>query len=421
MENDMQEASMNTRIVPAAFGPLKGAHANARITGPCGDTMEFWLNVQGGKISDVGFTTDGCEHSILCGSTAAGLARGKTLENVESINQSMILATAGNIPAESEHCALLAANTLLSAIQQYRVRYNLPQKKSTHEECKSCSDNSCSAKNVQPGERPEDFEVRQALKKRLCRISHKIIVLSGKGGVGKSTVAVNLATALFHTGKRVGLLDADMHGPSMPTMLKTGNVPIMTDGQSILPVQINGLKVMSTGFLSEQRDEAIIWRGPMKMSVIRQFLKDVDWGELDYLVIDSPPGTGDEPLALCQLIDDADGAIVVTTPQEVAAADVRKSVNFCRVLDLPVLGIIENMSGFVCPKCGEVTNIFNSGGGEKIAEEFHIPFLGKIPVDPAVGKACDEGTPYLHKGNRSETAKAFEKVITGVLEQLKTA
>jgi Mrp family chromosome partitioning ATPase len=192
----------------------------------------------------------------------------------------------------------------------------------------------------------------------------------------------------------------------------------MTDDQVIAPIRINGLKVISIGYLMQQRDEAIIWRGPMKMGVLRQFLKDVEWGDLDYLVIDSPPGTGDEPLSLCQLIEDADGAVVVTTPQEVAAADVRKSINFCRALKLPVLGIVENMSGFACPKCGEVTDIFNTGGGERMAQEFGVPFLGKIPIDPAVGAACDEGTPFIQRYAKTKTAGAFENMISLVIEIL---
>jgi Mrp family chromosome partitioning ATPase len=338
------------------------------------------------------------------------------LEEADMITQDDVLKAAGNIPSESRHCGLLAANTLKAAIDDYRATYERPIRSIGETgECGSCKDESCSAKNTRQGEQPEEFVERQALKSRLCRIAHKIIVLSGKGGVGKSTVAVNLAMALSLAGKRVGLLDADMHGPSVPTMLGAGDTSVKSDGRSIIPLQINGLKVMSIGYLMQQRDEALIWRGPMKMGVIRQFLKDVDWGDLDYLVIDSPPGTGDEPLSLCQLIEDADGAVVVTTPQEVAAADVRKSINFCRALKLPVLGIVENMSGFACPKCGEVTDIFNTGGGERMAKEFGVAFLGKIPIDPAVGRACDEGKPFIQHYAETETAGAFEKIIDPIL------
>jgi ATP-binding protein involved in chromosome partitioning len=413
----MQEDSLTTRVLPVNFGPLKGAHAGARITGPCGDTMEFWIEVREGRILGVSYTTDGCSSSIDCGSAAACLANWKTLDEAKAITQADVLESAGNIPEDSRHCGLLAANTLGAAIDAYRAKYERPSRPASSEgECGSCKDDSCSAKKARPDERPEEFQERQALKNRLCRIAHKIIVLSGKGGVGKSTVALNLAVALSRAGKRVGLLDVDIHGPSIPTMLKTGNIELMTDGRSITPALIDGLKVMSVGFLMQKRDEAVIWRGPMKTAVIRQFLKDVDWGNLDYLVIDSPPGTGDEPLSLCQMIEDADGAVVVTTPQEVAAADVRKSINFCRALELPVLGIVENMSGFVCPKCGEVTQIFKAGGGTRMAEEFGIPLLGKVPFDPAVGEACDEGTPFIQYYAKTKTAEAFEQVIAGILK-----
>jgi predicted Fe-Mo cluster-binding NifX family protein/predicted RNA-binding Zn-ribbon protein involved in translation (DUF1610 family) len=175
------------------------------------------------------------------------------------------------------------------------------------------------------------------------------------------------------------------------------------------------MKVLSIGFFLRSTDDAVIWRGPRKMGVIKQFLKDCDWGELDYLVIDSPPGTGDEPLSICQLVENADGAVIVTTPQDVSVADVRRSISFCRQLALPVLGVVENMSGFACPHCGEVTNIFKSGGGERMANDMDVPFLGRIPLDPQVAEACDAGTPYVHRYARSETAKAFEHVIQPIL------
>jgi len=262
---------------------------------------------------------------------------------------------------------------------------------------------------------PDAFLEEQAMQERLGQIKHKIIVLSGKGGVGKSTVAANLAVSLMLSGKRVGLLDVDIHGPSIPKMLGLDDARISTRDEVMLPVEKAGLKVMSIGFLLQNRDDAVIWRGPMKMGVIKQFLKDVDWGELDYLVIDSPPGTGDEPLSVCQLVKNADGAVIVTTPQDVATNDVRKSINFCRQLKLPVLGVVENMSGFVCPKCGELTAIFKTGGGERMATDMHVPFLGRIPVDPKVGEACDEGKPFIYHHSRTETAKAFERIIAPIL------
>lgn len=261
----------------------------------------------------------------------------------------------------------------------------------------------------------EDFLEKTKLDDRMRLIKHKIIVLSGKGGVGKSTVAANMAVSLALAGKKVGLLDVDIHGPSIPKMLRLDGAKPEIREQAISPIEKAGMKVMSIGFLLRNRDSAVIWRGPMKMGVIKQFLKDVDWGELDYLIIDSPPGTGDEPLSVCQLLENADGAVIVTTPQDVATADVRKSITFCRQLNVPVLGVVENMSGFACPKCGEVTDIFMTGGGERMANEMNIPFLGRIPIDPAIGRSCDDGTPFVYHYSRTETAKAFERVIGPIL------
>lgn len=255
----------------------------------------------------------------------------------------------------------------------------------------------------------------EKLKKRLSRIDHKIIVLSGKGGVGKSTVAVNLAVSLSIIGKRVGLLDTDIHGPSIPVMLNLAGTAVHASEDGILPVEIGDMKVMSIGFLLPERDDAVVWRGPVKMGVIQQFLQDVDWGDLDYLIIDSPPGTGDEPLSICQLIENPDGAVIVTTPQEVAVTDVRKSINFCRLLKMPILGVIENMSGFICPKCGEVTNVFDFGGGEEIASKFGVPFLGRIPLDPKIVQACDSGIPFTRLHSETETAALFQDIFRPII------
>ncbi|MFC1734954.1 P-loop NTPase [Candidatus Hydrogenedentota bacterium] len=212
---------------------------------------------------------------------------------------------------------------------------------------------------------------------RLSGIKRKLLVLSGKGGVGKSTFAVNLAVSLAKEGNKVGLLDIDIHGPSVPKLLGLDNGSLNIIGNNILPVRSDGdLKVVSIGFLLKDRDDAVIWRGPMKHGVIKQFLEEVDWGELDYLVVDCPPGTGDEPLSLIQLMADGktsssqdEGAIIVTTPQELALADVRKSVNFCKTLNLNIVGVVENMSGLVCPHCGEMVEVFAAGGGEKMAHD----------------------------------------------------
>ena len=267
--------------------------------------------------------------------------------------------------------------------------------------------------NKQKQMQAEQEQIRQKVK----RIKHQILILSGKGGVGKSTVAVNLAVSLALSGKKVGLLDIDIHGPSVPKILNLEGKSIQAVGNTLLPVEmLENLKVMSIGFLLRGSDDAVIWRGPMKYQMIKQFLKDVDWGDLDFLIVDSPPGTGDEPLSVVQLLENADGAIIVTTPQEVALSDVRKSITFCQNLRLPVLGVLENMSGFVCPKCGEKTDVFKSGGGEVMANQMHVRFLGRIPIDPQIVQACDSGRPFVYHYNQSQTAKAFENISNPILE-----
>ncbi len=286
--------------------------------------------------------------------------------------------------------------------------------------CDSCGDSSCSAKAKQQGESDKDYADRQRLGARMCRIGHKIAVLSGKGGVGKSTVAVNLATALALNGLRVGLLDIDIHGPSVPTMLGLEGQSLKGTEGDLQPVEFGGLKVMSIGFLLQNPDDAIIWRGPMKMAVIKQFLTDVNWGDLDYLIVDLPPGTGDEPLSLCQLIQPLDGAVIVTTPQKVAAVDVRKSISFCNRLEVPVLGVVENMSGFVCPKCGELTQILPEGGGRKIATDMNVPFLGAIPMDPSIAQSGDSGKVFIYHSSETPTGKIMQDIIDQITEPDKT-
>jgi len=287
-----------------------------------------------------------------------------------------------------------------------------------HSTCESCSSTSCPAKQQNPEETLDQFLERQALTENLCRIKHKIMVMSGKGGVGKSTVAVNLAMVLANAGKRVGLMDVDVHGPSITGLLGLEGVPVQTRQDRIIPAEVNGIKVMSVGMLLPDRDAAVIWRGPLKNAMIQQFLKDVEWGDLDYLIIDSPPGTGDEPLSVCQLISDATGAVIVTTPQAIAIADVRRSITFCHQLKLPVLGIIENMSGFVCPHCGEEIQIFKQGGGEQLARETNLPFLGGIPLDPGIVTAGDEGASGWLNDSGSPAVKAFQEVVNALEEQV---
>ena len=286
--------------------------------------------------------------------------------------------------------------------------------------CGSCEKESCSAKDQRPDESLEQFLERTELRRRMCRIGRKIIVLSGKGGVGKSTVAVNLAVGLSLQGKAVGLLDADIHGPSVPKLFALEKRRCETQEGTLIPPVVGDLKLMSLGFLLGGGDDAVIWRGPMKMSAIKQLLKDTEWGDLDFLVVDCPPGTGDEPLSVVQLIEDVTGAVIVTTPQEVAILDVRRAITFCRKLNVPVLGVIENMSGFTCPKCGTVVDIFKSGGGEKMASEMGVPFLGRIPLDPQVAEAGDSGEPFVHLNSKTEAAKAFARVVGTILNRTQT-
>jgi ATP-binding protein involved in chromosome partitioning len=283
------------------------------------------------------------------------------------------------------------------------------------EDCEGCDDPSCAGEGTPAHEDAQDVADRRKLEARLGSIRHKVLVLSGKGGVGKSTVAVNLAVSLMEAGKRVGILDVDIHGPSVPTMLGLEGETVQSHDGALVPVELGELKVMSLGFLLRDPREAVIWRGPLKMGIIKQFLADVEWGELDYLVVDAPPGTGDEPLSVCQLVGKAASAVIVTTPQEVALVSVRKSVTFCRKLDIPVLGVVENMSGFVCPHCGKLTDVLGSGGGERMAEEMGVPFLGRIPLDPSVSSAGDTGRPIAGGQVQSAATRALRAIVEPIL------
>ena len=266
---------------------------------------------------------------------------------------------------------------------------------------------------------PSDEQRR--LTQRLGQIRQIILVLSGKGGVGKSTVAANLAMSLALAGHKVGLLDIDLHGPSIPKLLglEDASCQPTTEATVIEPVPFSdNLKVMSVAFLLRSSRDAVIWRGPLKYKVIQQFLGDVAWGPLDVLVIDSPPGTGDEPLTVAQLVGRPASAIVVTTPQDVALADVRRSLTFCQQLHLQVLGVVENMSGFVCPHCAKTTDLFKSGGGALLAQEMGVPFLGKVPLDPQVMESGDAGTPFVQRFAASPAALAFADIVRPILLNL---
>jgi ATP-binding protein involved in chromosome partitioning len=250
------------------------------------------------------------------------------------------------------------------------------------------------------------------LQERLSRINRTLMVLSGKGGVGKSTVAVNLALSLAAQGQRVGLLDVDIHGPSIPKMLGLNGQKLGAKDNEIIPIECFGkLHVVSMGLLLEHDDQPVVWRGPLKYNVIKEFLQNVMWGQLDYLVIDAPPGTGDEPLSVGQLIKERASAIIVTTPQQVSTIDVAKCITFCKQLQLPVAGIIENMSGFICPHCGKEVDIFMKGGGKELAQRMNVPFLGAVPLDPDIVKSGDSGMPYVLSYSTSETAKRFDEIV----------
>ncbi len=258
-------------------------------------------------------------------------------------------------------------------------------------------------------------ERKNMIDENLKGVKNIIMVMSGKGGVGKSTVASNLALVLAERGNKVGLLDIDIHGPNLPLMLGVDKERMKpSSGNRIEPVQVtDNLKLASMGFLLADEKQAVIWRGPLKMKVIQQFLGDIQWGILDWLIVDAPPGTGDEPLSMAQLVP-ATSAVIVTTPQKVSILDVRKSVTFAQKLNLKILGIVENMSGLICPKCGEKIALFKEGGGERVASEMGIPFLGSIPIEPKVVDATDAGIPYVIEYPDSEAAKAFKGIVNKI-------
>jgi Mrp family chromosome partitioning ATPase len=263
--------------------------------------------------------------------------------------------------------------------------------------------------------REQEIKEEKKVAETLAKIKNRLLVFSGKGGVGKSTVSANLALAFAKKGLKVGLLDVDIHGPNLAKMLGVEDKKLDISPAGIKPVIAQGnLKLVSMSFFLQDPNLPVIWRGPMKMKAIQQFLGDVDWGELDWLIIDSPPGTGDEPLSVAQLIP-ATGAIVVTTPQEVSLMDSRKAVVFAHKLNLRVVGIIENMSGMVCPHCGKKINLFKEGGGEKAAREMGIPFLGRIPFDPEIVISGDEGKPFISHQTGSEASRSMTEIVEAII------
>lgn len=272
--------------------------------------------------------------------------------------------------------------------------------------------------NMPDLEQKKDPQAEQKAKNEwsLQKIKNKFIVMSGKGGVGKTSTSVNLSIVLANKGFKVGIMDVDLHGPDIPRMLGFGGILNLSQNQKLNPASVSkNLKAVSIESLMPEKDDAIIWRGPLKYSAIQQFVGDVEWGELDFLIIDSPPGTGDEPLTVAQTISDAK-AIIVTTPQEISLADVRKSINFCKAVKMPIFGIIENMSGFACPHCGEMIDLFGTGGGEKTAQQFGLTFLGRIPFDPNMVVCGDSGISYQEAHPDSRVTQAFDEISDKMAE-----
>ena len=266
----------------------------------------------------------------------------------------------------------------------------------------------------------EEIEEETRRLRTLENIKHVIIVISGKGGVGKSTVSANIAETLSMQGYQTGIMDVDITGPNIPKMFHVEDEKLSVDDNRLLvPVDVPpSLKLVSMAFLLPSKDSALTWRGPVRSSAVQQFIEDVNWGPLDYLIIDMPPGTGDEALSIIQLIPKADGTVIVTTPQEVSLLDARKTVTFSSIANIPIIGIVENMSGFVCPHCGEVTNIFKSGGGEDAANQLGIQFLGRIPLEAGVVNSGDRGMPVVIAEPDSASAKAFKSVVAKIVDTI---
>ena len=388
MEHDVTEGYASKKV-PLRFGSLKDANANARLTGPCFDTVEFWLRVEKNIIEEASAISDGCEHSVQAVCALADMVTTIDVETAKSIQVEDVLSVVDEFPESSIHCIELAISCLAAAIDDWQ-RKNEPAR----EQLERLKD--LAKANVKKG------EIRT------------LMVMSGKGGVGKSTVAVNIATSLASIGFSVGLVDVDIHGPSIPTMLGLHHIQVFsTEEGKMEPVVLGdlfNLKVMSLGFLLNKDDDPVIWRGPLKHQLIGQFLNDVNWGPIDFLVVDCPPSTGDEPLSVVQQLKHKAEAILVTTPQDVATVDVARSINFSKQLGLPILGIVENMSGFECPHCHRNTPIFRVGGGARLASAYGLKFLGSIPIEASVGIATDSGIPIVQRAPQSAAARGYEQI-----------
>ncbi len=383
--NGFSPVALDHARAPRHYGKLRTFNGHARVTGSCGDTMEIWLKVGEDRVEQISFVTDGCGSSLACGSMAADLAAERPVVEAAILRQKDILKALGGLPPADEHCALLAADTLQTACADYfRRREGREGGEAVQEEAG----------------RPEG----------LSRIKRIILVFSSKGGTGKSTVAVNLSAALAEKGRRIGLLDADISAPAIPVMLGLERKGIANRGSSLIPAAAGELRVISLGLLPGNSEDGPVWRGETKAKAIGRFLEDVEWGDLDFLVVDSPPGLGDEPLVVRELVGEKLEAVVVTTPQRLAAEAGRDAVLFCRRHGIKALGILENMAGFVCPSCGQKTRILRAGGGRKISDDLKTPFLGSIPLDPAIAEAGDRGRVFIEDHPSSPAAEIIRKI-----------
>ena len=408
--------SVGSRTTPLNFGPMRDSHAHGRVADSRGDTLEVWLRMDGVKILKASFTSDGDQTAMDCASLAVHLSQGRTLGEMRRFQAVDVLEAMGQ-PGNGEALlgAELALRTLAMALRDYEKALKAQDEQEPH--CGSGCGEGCEETCCEGCDHQEEggTQARSAVGgPGVGQVRRRILVMSGKGGVGKSTVAVNLALGFAAEGLMAGLLDADLHGPSVPKLLGLERDTLQTQGQTLLPVELGTLKVMSMGFALKP-DQAAIWRGPMKAGVIEQFVKQVQWDALDVLVVDCPPGTGDEHLSVHQALGQVEGAVIVTTPQEVATLDARKAITFCRSSRIPVLGIVENMSGFICPACATCTPIFQTGGGARLAAELGLPFLGSLPLDPSVGAGGETGRPRLFAGGVDAAARAFQPILQALL------
>ena len=383
---EFSPAALDHSRSPRGYGPLKDFNGRARITGPCGDTMEFWVRVEDEQVEAVSFITDGCAPSLASGSMAVELAAGKPLVEAAVLRQRDILKALGGLPPEVEHCALLAAETLQAAcFDSIRRRDGLPVP-----------------------QREEAGEGRAS--GGISRIERIVAVLSGKGGTGKTALAVNIASALAAEGRRVGLLDADFNFPALPLMLGLERKGIPNRGSALLPARAGALKVLSLGLLPGDPAGTPAWDEAPRRQFLERFLHDGEWGIIDFLVIDCPPGPAGGLSALRELVGARLEAVVVTTPQRLSAEAAREAILLCRREGIAVTGVIENMGEFACPGCGRAARIFRAGGGRKLSDTLKVPFLGSIPLDPAIAECADRGRNFLDDHPQSPAAAALRKI-----------